>query len=138
MKSVTDVAVRDRVLALVMVGLSWGCVAKPPSRSAATTTGAAQGQAPPPTAQGPEVPDHQANVARLMPESLHVVELSKSGLTYQDPNGARRTMRWDDLSRVEIVTTDQGPMVPDVFWVLNGGGQEFVIPQGATGSASGG
>ena len=42
-------------------------------------------------------------------------------------------MEWDDLQRVEIVTTDHGPFAPDVFWVLHGLKAGCVIPQGATG-----
>jgi hypothetical protein len=49
------------------------------------------------------------------------------------PDGKVERVRWDDLQKVEIVTTDEGPFVPDVFWVLHGTDTGCVIPQGATG-----
>lgn len=42
-------------------------------------------------------------------------------------------MQWDDLQAVEVLTTDEGPFLPDQFWVLHGSTQGFVIPWGATG-----
>lgn len=43
------------------------------------------------------------------------------------------TVELEDLQRVEILTTDQGPFRPDVFWVLHGSETSCVGPQGATG-----
>ena len=71
--------------------------------------------------------------SKLMPESLCLVHLSEAGVSSNNPNGRIDTVEWKDLNSVEIVTTDKGPILPDVFWVLNGSGTKCVIPQGATG-----
>ena len=55
-----------------------------------------------------------------------------------DEGGVRRLVdgniaeqvAWDDLVGVDIVTTDQGPYVEDVFFVLHGkDGKGAVVPQ---------
>ncbi len=37
-----------------------------------------------------------------------------------EPDDRRQEVRWDELSRVVVLTTDQGPFVDDVFWLLEG------------------
>lgn len=49
------------------------------------------------------------------------------------PDGSSERVAWSDLRKVEIITTDEGPFLPDVFWVLHGDKNHFTIPQGATG-----
>jgi hypothetical protein len=71
--------------------------------------------------------------AALMPESLCVVTLSETGVSCTRPGGLRESVAWDDLRRVEIITTDQGPFAADVLWVLHGSSTGCVVPQGATG-----
>jgi hypothetical protein len=55
-----------------------------------------------------------------------------------DERGVRRRLgddiveqvAWDDLVGVDIVTTDQGPVVEDVYFVLHGGdGKGCCVPQ---------
>src|SRR5262245_18698281 len=72
---------------------------------------------------------------RLYPESLSVVQLTETEVSCTHPNGTRESVAWDDLQKVEIVTTDQGPFHPDVFWVLHGSKTGCVVPQGVTGEA---
>ena len=47
-------------------------------------------------------------------------EISDAGVRCTDPNGRVDVMVWSDLRRIEIMTTDEGPFSPDVFWVLIG------------------
>ena len=42
-------------------------------------------------------------------------------------------MHWNELQRVEILTTDEGPFAPDQFWILHGSADYCAIPWGATG-----
>ena len=70
---------------------------------------------------------------RLDPESRFIVRLSDSEVVCERPDGKTERVAWSDLQRVEIVTTSDGPMVPDVFWVLHGTDGGCAIPQGATG-----
>lgn len=58
--------------------------------------------------------------------------------TTLDDQGVRRDLgatveqvAWDDLVRVSILTTDEGPLCEDFFWVLQGaGGTGCVVPMG--------
>ncbi len=70
---------------------------------------------------------------RLVPESRYVVQLSDAAVSCTHPDGEVERVEWDDLRRVEIMTTDQGPFLPDVFWVLHGSEAGCLIPHGATG-----
>jgi hypothetical protein len=73
------------------------------------------------------------NHPKLKPESDYVVEVSDTGATCLRPDGKTESVKWDDLQRVEILTTDEGPFLPDVFWVLYGSTGGCVVPWGATG-----
>jgi hypothetical protein len=70
---------------------------------------------------------------RLQPESQYVVRISEFDVSCARPDGNTESVAWDDLRQVEVVTTDQGPFRPDVFWVLHGSSTGCVVPQGATG-----
>jgi len=48
-------------------------------------------------------------------------------------DGGTETIRWLDLEKVSIVTTDEGPWGEDVYWVLEGRGGGCAVPQGAAG-----
>jgi hypothetical protein len=69
----------------------------------------------------------------LVTESMFVVECSETGVTCNRPDGTMEKVDWGDLQRVEIVTTDEGPWSPNVFWVLHGSESGCLVPQGATG-----
>jgi hypothetical protein len=43
------------------------------------------------------------------------------------------SLTWNDLEVVAIETTDEGPFVTDVFWLLPGETSGCVVPLGATG-----
>jgi hypothetical protein len=70
-----------------------------------------------------------------MPESLYIITLSDSGVSCKDPDGDLESVEWADLERVEIVTNDHGPFLPDVFWVLHGAKTGCVVPKWATGES---
>lgn len=48
-------------------------------------------------------------------------------------NGLVESVTWDDLQIVFIETTDLGPIVDDVFWVLGGSSGGCVVPSEANG-----
>ncbi|MDQ7821830.1 MAG: hypothetical protein RDV48_03440 [Candidatus Eremiobacteraeota bacterium] len=68
----------------------------------------------------------------LFPESTVVLTVDDHAVISARPGGLTERVTWDELSRVEIMTTDEGPLVADVFWVLHGKDRGCVIPQGAT------
>ena len=80
-------------------------------------------------------PAFRSQSANSLPdESFFVVSVDDHSVSYQHPSGAIETIDWSDLRCVEIVTTDQGPFLPDVFWVLTGKENErCTIAQGARG-----
>lgn len=80
-----------------------------------------------------EVTEGKHKETRLVPESLYVVELTERGVLCRDPQANVEKVDWDDLTKVEIVTNDHGPFLPDCFWVLHGTQSGCVVPWGATG-----
>ena len=65
---------------------------------------------------------------------------SRSFVTFDDAwirshrsDGTTEEVSWEELSAVEIVTTDAGPFVCDVFFVLHGDQRGCVVAQEAEG-----
>lgn len=59
-------------------------------------------------------------------KSRRIVEkvvFDESKIIHSPLKGEDVELHWADLCEVSIETTDQGPFVDDVFWVLAGGGQ---------------
>lgn len=54
-------------------------------------------------------------------------------LLCQFRDGPVEVLRWDDLAEIRIVTTDEGPMLPDVFWAFIGSSGRIVFPEMAHG-----
>ena len=69
----------------------------------------------------------------FIPENLFTVRLSEQGVACERPDGKIDQVAWDDLERVEILTTADGPFAAGAFWVLIGSKSGCVIPWGATG-----
>ena len=65
-----------------------------------------------------------ASDSRLIPESLYSVAVTDTDVRYTHPDGTQEIVEWTDLQAVDVQTTDQGPFLPDVFWVLT-------LPRGA-------
>jgi hypothetical protein len=57
------------------------------------------------------------------------------GVTRTMPDGRTESILWDELQEVNIVTTDEGPAVDDVFWVLSGNGKGCAVPSGFNNAA---
>lgn len=70
---------------------------------------------------------------QLIPEGLYTVVVTDETVSYEDPDGTIESIGWNELRRVEVVTTDQGPFLPDSFWVLTGSETQCTIAQGAKG-----
>jgi hypothetical protein len=69
----------------------------------------------------------------LQPESSYRVEVDDLGVRCTNPRGETSAVSFAELRAVMVHTNDQGPMLPDVFWVLLGDDVQCVVPQGATG-----
>jgi hypothetical protein len=57
------------------------------------------------------------------------IEFTDTAVTYWQPDGVTRTVNWDELRAVLIETTDQGPFVEDVWWILVDSAGHCIIPQ---------
>jgi len=62
-----------------------------------------------------------------------VVTFDDDAITCRRPGGLVETVRWSDLHSVVIHTTDEGPFVEDIFWVLAGSESGCVIPDDSDG-----
>jgi hypothetical protein len=49
------------------------------------------------------------------------------------PDGRIESVRWDDLEEIAIITTDEGPYVDDIFWLLKGTSGGCAVPSEAEG-----
>ena len=71
--------------------------------------------------------------AKLIPESLLVIQMNDLEVSCHRPDGSIESVQWDDLHKVSILTTSDGPWATYVFWLLHGEQGGCAIPQGATG-----
>ena len=71
---------------------------------------------------------------RLFPESQVLVTIEDEVVRCTWPGQEPATLSLDQLSRVLIKTTDDGPFACDLFWILEGrSGTPITVPKGATG-----
>jgi hypothetical protein len=61
------------------------------------------------------------------------VSFDDSAITRTMPDGKIETVRWADLYEVGIITTDEGPLNEDVFWILAGSNGGCAVSGGAQG-----
>lgn len=65
------------------------------------------------------------------------VQFDDESISVVRQDGSREAVRWSDLSAVVIKTTDEGPSIEDIFFILIGKDQQSgcVVPQGASGES---
>jgi len=66
-------------------------------------------------------------------EAFSTVTFDNERITRILADGKSEVVTWADLKTITIVTTDQGPFVDDVFWVLAGSASGCVLPSEAQG-----
>jgi hypothetical protein len=71
--------------------------------------------------------------AALQPEASYRVAVDEATVSCTTPRGDTVAVAFAELERIVIRTTDEGPFLPDVFWMLTGADRTCVVPQGATG-----
>lgn len=66
------------------------------------------------------------------------VEFDDTAIRRRLANGTVESIRWDELAAIDIRTTDEGPVVDDVFWLLMSRDQSrgCAVSGGATGFES--
>lgn len=73
------------------------------------------------------------DMAALNPEEQFTVIVTEEGVACEHPRRKREFIRWDDINEISIVTTDEGPLLPDLWLLLTGSNNGCSIPQGAAG-----
>lgn len=61
------------------------------------------------------------------------VTFDDEGITRTPRDGLVEHVGWDELLRVDIATTNEGPWVDDVFWLLSAGDHGCAVPSEAEG-----
>jgi hypothetical protein len=67
-------------------------------------------------------------------QSKPFVSFDEKTVTWHRPDNTIEQVTWDELMAVEIITTDKGPFVCDVFFVLHGDKRGCVVPQEVDGT----
>jgi hypothetical protein len=70
----------------------------------------------------------------MNPDGRWIVTIKDDEIACTRPDGSIEFIKWSNLQAVLIETTDQGPFVSDLFWVLIGDVSACIIPQDAEGS----
>lgn len=65
------------------------------------------------------------------PEDDYIATLTDEYLRVEHPSRKAEQIAWKDIGEIYIVTTDEGPFLPDVWLVLLGNGAGCSLPQGA-------
>jgi len=77
-----------------------------------------------------------ASRARRAPdgEALWFVRFDAETVSVTIPNPSLQSVRWDEITRIQVRTTDEGPWAPDVLWGLHRAeGDPVIHLNGATG-----
>lgn len=69
----------------------------------------------------------------LQPEGEFLVEITPSHLRCTAPDGTLQMLAWSDLNQIDVLSTADGPLSPDTFWLLHGSAAGCVIPWGTRG-----
>jgi hypothetical protein len=76
----------------------------------------------------------QSRFQPRQPPAKDSVTLDDVGVHLCGRDGLSSSVNWDDIQAVYVATTNEGPFVEDVFFVLATGDLEFVVPQEADGT----
>ena len=76
-----------------------------------------------------------ADKNNTLSEEAITVTFDSKAIYCNKPNNVKEFISWEKLDAVLIKTTDQGPMLEDVFWLLlsKDMSEGCIFPQGATG-----
>src|SRR5260221_13521967 len=70
---------------------------------------------------------------RKQPEDFYVTKVTGKFVSVEHPKFGKYQIDWDEVEEIKIITTDEGPILPDVWIGLFGKGNKCLIPQGAKG-----
>ncbi|WDP92338.1 MAG: hypothetical protein HUN04_22490 [Desulfobacter sp.] len=67
------------------------------------------------------------------PGGPYTVIISEDGLACEHPKRKRESIRWNQITEIRLVTTDEGPLQPDEWYLFLGGEIGCSIPSEAKG-----
>ena len=73
------------------------------------------------------------NVWDTTPGGPYEVVVTEEGVTCTHPSRPPESIRWDDVDEIQLVTTSDGPLLPDMWYVFSGASGGVSIPSEARG-----
>lgn len=67
------------------------------------------------------------------PGGPYTLVISEDGIACEHPKRKRESIRWDQITEIRLVTTDEGPFQPDVWYLFIGGTEGCSVPSEAKG-----
>jgi hypothetical protein len=68
---------------------------------------------------------------RKQPEDYYDITITDEYVKVEHPKRKTEQIKWKDIEEIDIITTDEGPFLPDVWLILTGKGSGCSMPQGA-------
>ena len=68
---------------------------------------------------------------RKQPEDYYDISITDEYVKVEHPKRNIEEIKWNEIEEISIVTTDEGPFLPDVWLMLIGNGKGCSMPQGA-------
>ena len=68
---------------------------------------------------------------RKQPEDCYEISITDEHVKVEHPKGDIEQIKWNEIEKISIVTTDEGPFLPDVWLILMGNEKGCSMPQGA-------
>ncbi len=69
----------------------------------------------------------------IQPEDHYRVAIADECVEVTYPGGQKDKLNWNDIQEIQMINTDEGPFLPDVFLILISEKEKCMIPQGAKG-----
>ena len=69
----------------------------------------------------------------MSPEKEYTVVMTRNGVACEHARRKREFVAWDEICEIRLVTTDDGPLLPDVWLMLVGRQGGCSAPQGVVG-----
>ncbi|TRO66803.1 hypothetical protein [Christiangramia sabulilitoris] len=70
---------------------------------------------------------------RKNPEDYFETEITESYVKVTHPERKDEQIDWKEIEEIQLINTDEGPFLPDVWLILTGNGKGISIPQGSEG-----
>lgn len=85
---------------------------------------------------GAPPPGMSPELRQRLQRAIGRVAVDAERICYSREGHEEQSMAWQEITCIEVVTTDEGPFAEDVFLVFHGAGDKpgLVVPQGAQGN----